>query len=66
MPFVIMRNDIANVAADTIVNTATPRPAIGAGTGVVYDTVSNAICRTRLPKKLLDILQRFDVACNRR
>lgn len=32
MPFVIVRNDIANVAADAIVNTANPRPMVGGGT----------------------------------
>ena len=31
----------------------------------VPDELKNA-CRARLPKKLLDILQRFDEACNRR
>ena len=32
MPFEIIRNDIANVKADAIVNTANPRPVVGAGT----------------------------------
>ncbi len=32
MPFEIIRNDIANVCADAIVNTANPRPIVGAGT----------------------------------
>ncbi|MBQ4362207.1 MAG: macro domain-containing protein [Lachnospiraceae bacterium] len=32
MPFRIIRNDITKVAADAIVNTANPRPVIGAGT----------------------------------
>ena len=31
MPFVIERNDIANVKADAIVNSANPRPVAGAG-----------------------------------
>ena len=31
MPFVIIRNDIAHIHADAIVNTANPRPVIGAG-----------------------------------
>lgn len=31
MPFVIVRNDIANIQADAIVNTANPRPVVGAG-----------------------------------
>lgn len=32
MPFQIIRNDITKVTADAIVNTANPRPVIGAGT----------------------------------
>lgn len=32
MPFEIVRNDIVNMKVDTIVNTANPRPIIGAGT----------------------------------
>ena len=32
MPFEILRNDIANMRVDAIVNTANPYPAIGAGT----------------------------------
>ena len=32
MPFQIIRNDIANMRADAIVNTANPKPVIGAGT----------------------------------
>ena len=31
MPFVIVRNDIANMAVDAIVNTANPQPVIGSG-----------------------------------
>lgn len=31
MPFTIVRNDIANMVADAIVNTANPRPRVGAG-----------------------------------
>ena len=32
MPFQIIRNDIAKVRADAIVNTANPKPRIGSGT----------------------------------
>ena len=32
MPFEILRNDITKMAADAIVNTANPKPVIGAGT----------------------------------
>ena len=32
MAFRIIRNDIAKVKADVIVNTANPKPVIGAGT----------------------------------
>lgn len=32
MPFEIVRNDISNMCVDAIVNTANPRPIIGAGT----------------------------------
>jgi len=31
MPFEIIRNDITNIKADAIVNTANPAPIIGAG-----------------------------------
>lgn len=38
MPFAVIRNDIAAVKADAIVNTANPKPAIGAGTdSAVYN-----------------------------
>ena len=31
MPFAIVRNDIVNMSADAIVNTANPKPVIGSG-----------------------------------
>ena len=31
MPFEIVRNDIANMCVDAIVNTANPKPVIGYG-----------------------------------
>ena len=38
MPFVIVRNDIANMCADAIVNTANPHPVVGGGTDTaVYE-----------------------------
>lgn len=38
MPFEIVRNDIVNMKVDAIVNTANPRPIIGAGTDKgIYD-----------------------------
>ena len=38
MPFQIMRDDITNVKADAIVNTANPKPVFGSGTdGAIYE-----------------------------
>jgi len=47
MPFQIIRNDIAKVKADAIVNTANPKPVIGGGT-------DRAIYRAAGEKRLLE------------
>lgn len=55
MPFAVIRNDIAAVKADAIVNTANPKPAIGAGTD---SAVYNAAGKEELlaaRKKISDI-----------
>ena len=36
MPFEIIRNDIVHMDVDAIVNTANPKPVIGAGTDALY------------------------------
>lgn len=51
MPFKIVRNDIANVQADAIVNTANPLPVVGAGT----DTAIHA----KAGKELLSARERI-------
>ena len=40
MPFEIVRNDITKMAVDAIVNTANPRPVIGAGTDTAIHKVA--------------------------
>ena len=56
MPFEIVRNDITKMAVDAVVNTANPRPVIGAGT-------DSAIHKAAGPKLLeaRQILGRIDV-----
>ncbi len=45
MPFQIIRNDITKVKADAIVNTANPKPRVGAGTD---EAIYNAACKDKL------------------
>ena len=49
MPFQIIRNDITKVKADAIVNTANPRPRIGAGTDSAIYAAAAAGCYLDLP-----------------
>ena len=56
MPFVIIRNDITNMAVDAIVNTANPRPVIGSGT--------DAVIHPKAGPQLLKARQRIgEIAC---
>lgn len=54
MPFEIVRNDIVNMKVDAIVNTANPRPIIGAGTDkAVHDKAGERLLLAR--KEIGDI-----------
>lgn len=54
MPFEIVRNDIVNMKVDAIVNTANPRPVIGAGTDkAVHDKAGARLLLAR--KEIGDI-----------
>lgn len=54
MPFEILRNDITNMCVDAIVNTANPKPAVGAGTdAAVHAKAGPELLEAR--KKLGDI-----------
>jgi len=55
MPFSIIRNDITNVEADAIVNTANPRPVIGAGTDSAIYAAAGAEALLAERKKIGDI-----------
>ena len=46
MPFQIIRNDIANMRADAIVNTANPKPVIGAGTDAAIHKKAKLVSST--------------------
>ena len=55
MPFEIVRNDIVNMKVDAIVNTANPRPIIGAGTDkAVHDKAGARLLLAR--KEIGDIV----------
>ena len=48
MPFEIVRNDITKMAVDAIVNTANPKPAIGAGTdAMIHKAAGPALLAAR-------------------
>ncbi|MBR6825662.1 MAG: macro domain-containing protein [Oscillospiraceae bacterium] len=48
MPFEIIRNNIAEVSADAIVNTANPKPLIGAGTdAAIHEKAGPALLEAR-------------------
>ena len=48
MPFVILRNDITKMAVDAIVNTANPRPIIGAGTdAMIHEAAGPELLKAR-------------------
>lgn len=48
MPFVILRNDITKMAVDAIVNTANPKPVIGAGTdAMIHEAAGPELLKAR-------------------
>ena len=61
MPLRIIRNDITKVAADAIVNTANPRPCVGAGTDrAIHEAAGPALLEAR--KAIGDIAPGSSVA----
>ena len=49
MPFEIVRNDITNMRVDAIVNTANPRPVVGAGTdAMIHEKAGPGLLEARL------------------
>ena len=48
MPFEIVRNDITRMAVDAIVNTANPKPVIGAGTdAMIHEAAGPELLKAR-------------------
>ena len=48
MPFTIIRNDITNVRADAVVNTANPMPVVGPGTDTaIHAKAGEALLKAR-------------------
>ena len=58
MPFEIVRNDITKMAVDAIVNTANPKPVIGAGTdSMIHEAAGPGLLVAR------QAIGRIDVGC---
>lgn len=58
MPFQIVRNDIAKMAVDAIVNTANPRPVIGAGTdAAIHQAAGPQLLKARQKIGMIDVGQ---------
>ena len=56
MPFQIIRNDITNVHADAIVNTASPKPVIGLGTDSrIHDKAGPQLLQARQAIGSIDV-----------
>ena len=48
MPFEIVRNDITNMRVDAVVNTANPKPVVGAGTdSMIHEKAGPEQLKTR-------------------
>lgn len=61
MPFQIIRNDITKVKADAIVNTANPKPIIGAGTdAAIYEAAGEK--KLLAERKKIGSIARGDIA----
>ena len=56
MPFEIVRNDITMMCVDAIVNTANPRPVIGAGTDSrIHEVAGPKLLEARKKIGIIDI-----------